>query len=199
MLKVLRKLRFLTLQELSTHWVFCFAPLAKALNKSCGSIPCFLTQSSQNISQGPVKPSHGFTLVELLVVISIISLLSSVVFASVNSARGKARYGKVIADFAQIRTAAELDYDNRGGSYDPDVSQGQAPSFVPTYLSVWPTQPCSSGWTYDWDNWGSRVRATLRTGVTGVYYYCIATLPDSCLTSDPATDINALASKSISC
>lgn len=33
----------------------------------------------------------GFTLIELLVVISIISLLSSVVFATVNGAREKAR------------------------------------------------------------------------------------------------------------
>jgi len=34
----------------------------------------------------------GFTLVELLVVVPLISLLSSVVFASVNVARAKARW-----------------------------------------------------------------------------------------------------------
>jgi len=36
--------------------------------------------------------SKGFTLIELLVVISIVSLLSSVVMASLNSARGKGRF-----------------------------------------------------------------------------------------------------------
>lgn len=40
-----------------------------------------------------MRLSRGFTLVELLVVISIISLLSSVVLASLNTAREKARLG----------------------------------------------------------------------------------------------------------
>lgn len=56
----------------------------------------------------------GFTLIELLVVIAIIGLLSSVVFASLNSARSKARDAKRIADFQQIRTALELFYDTHG-------------------------------------------------------------------------------------
>lgn len=56
----------------------------------------------------------GFTLVELLVVISIISLLSSIVLTSVNSARAKARDARRIADFKQIQTALELFYDQAG-------------------------------------------------------------------------------------
>lgn len=140
----------------------------------------------------------GFTLIELLVVISIISLLASIVFASLNSARGKARYARILGDFDAIRTAAEFDYDSRG-FYAPDVG-GSVNPFLGGYLSVWPTPPCASGWNYDWDNWGSRVKITLRNGGSGIYYFCVASLPDSCFTgSDPATDINTLASKSISC
>jgi prepilin-type N-terminal cleavage/methylation domain-containing protein len=56
------------------------------------------------------KSKGGFTLIELLVVIAIISLLSSVVFASLNSARAKARDAKRVSDLQQIRYALELLY-----------------------------------------------------------------------------------------
>ncbi len=60
------------------------------------------------------KLKSGFTLIELLVVIAIIGILSSVVLASLNSARMKARDTKRIADFRQIQTALELFYDQYG-------------------------------------------------------------------------------------
>lgn len=53
----------------------------------------------------------SFTLIELLVVISIISLLASIVFASLNSARAKARDARRKADLNQIVTALEFYYD----------------------------------------------------------------------------------------
>lgn len=53
----------------------------------------------------------GFTLIELLVVISIIALLSSVIFTSVNEVRRKARDTRRIADFRQFVNALELFYD----------------------------------------------------------------------------------------
>ena len=55
-----------------------------------------------------LKKAKGFTLVELLVVISIISFLSSIVLASVQSARDKAKAVQIAEDLRQVKIASEL-------------------------------------------------------------------------------------------
>ena len=61
----------------------------------------------------------GFTLIELLVVIAIIGILSSVVLASLNSARNKGADAAVKANLVNARAEAELFADNNSTqSYD---------------------------------------------------------------------------------
>ena len=60
------------------------------------------------------KSGKGFTLIELLVVIAIIGVLSSVVIASLNTARTKARDAKRITEVKQLMVALELYYDENG-------------------------------------------------------------------------------------
>ena len=55
--------------------------------------------------------SRGFTLIELLVVIAIIGILSSVVLASLNTARNKGADAAIKSQLANARAQAELFYD----------------------------------------------------------------------------------------
>jgi len=66
----------------------------------------------------------GFTLIELLVVISIIGLLSSIVLASVNTARAKARDARRVADIKEIEKALQLFYDANGSYPDETTADG---------------------------------------------------------------------------
>jgi prepilin-type N-terminal cleavage/methylation domain-containing protein len=62
--------------------------------------------------------TKGFTILELLIVIAIISLNSTIAFVAVNSANEKARDTKRITDLLQVSKALEL-YYNDHGEYPP--------------------------------------------------------------------------------
>ena len=96
--------------------------------------------------------SKGFTLIELLVVIAIIGVLSTVVLASLNSARTKAKNAAATSAFAQIEIAAQMDY-NDNGNYALDTGPGGSPRFVGTYLKNFDASYYCSTCQYDWNNW----------------------------------------------
>lgn len=85
----------------------------KSSNKYHKGISIFLTRYA------PKKYKSGFTLIELLVVISIISLLSSVVLASVSGVRERAVLTKTVSEMRSLQQAVEL-YRNKYGLYPSD-------------------------------------------------------------------------------
>src|SRR3989344_1101146 len=102
------------------------------------------------------KLEKGFTLIELLVVIAIIGILSSVVLASLNTARQKARDAKRVTDIKQIQLALELYFDSNG-KFPGALTN--ANDLAPVYISTIPTPP---------------------TGVSGVTAYAYVPLNSTC-------------------
>src|SRR5680860_400779 len=124
------------------------------LQKLCCTIDMYATSSQNNANR-------GFTLIELLVVIAIIGLLSSIVLASLNSARVKARDANRYSDLWNVKLALEMYYDDHGSypltqsprwwtvctnGYDPTAREtsgpnGYIPNLAPQYISVLPIEP----------------------------------------------------------
>lgn len=102
--------------------------------------------SSKRSKDGSLK---GFTLVELLVVITLVTLLSAAVYASYTRALTMGRDGRRRVDLASLRDALELYYFDYKSYPTPvscnyptywcDVSSLGA--LVPTYIKVLPSDP----------------------------------------------------------
>jgi len=97
------------------------------------------------------KTAGGFTLIELLVVIAIIGILSSVVLASLNNARGKARVARAQADLNQFRLAVEMYYNDHGsypclGHWYPGADGNPSTCLTSALSGYLPNFPAADPW-----------------------------------------------------
>ncbi len=93
----------------------------------------------------------GFTLIELLVVIAIIGILSSVVLASLNSARAKGQMAKVKEELNSARNQAAL-FAADGGGY-AGVCQTSEMQQIVTGLSAGGDASCDSDTATTFEVW----------------------------------------------
>jgi prepilin-type N-terminal cleavage/methylation domain-containing protein len=131
--------------------------------------------------------NSGFTLIELLVVIAIVGLLSSVVLASLTSARNKSADTSIRQNMSQVARSAALYYDTNGsyGTGEFNEASGQAGTCsndTDNFLSVAAIrdQLAAAG---NASNGGGLGRATCRitVGATGGYAISIPLKTNSAL------------------
>ena len=82
--------------------------------------------------------SKGFTLIELLVVIAIMGVLSTIVLASLNNSRSRARDSQRLSDMYQMQLALDM-YYNEHGQYPNSDGLGSGGWDVPgdgTFISA---------------------------------------------------------------
>lgn len=124
--------------------------------------------------------TKGFTLIELLIVISVMGILSGVMFGviNVNGLRSKARDSQRIADIKKIQTALELYFtDNR--RYPESTSWASTSTLgttlVSNYISSLPTDPTYTGTSLSCNSTTmSDVGYLYRTSAGGSRYLLVA-------------------------
>jgi prepilin-type N-terminal cleavage/methylation domain-containing protein len=129
------------------------------------------------------KKQKGFTLIELLVVIAIIGILSSVVLASLNSARQKSRDARRLSDIKQLQLALELYFDSNN-AYPTTL----AALATGGQIAVIPTDPVGTAVAYPY--------FALGTGAVCSSYHLVATMED---TGHSALDSDADAAAATTC
>jgi len=103
------------------------------------------------------KNRHGFTIIELVVVIAIIAVLSAIVMVNVSSYTAKSRDAKRIEDLQNIKKALELYFVDNGfyppspcgyncnGLYISNNSNWQTlETYLKPYISSLPKDPITS-------------------------------------------------------
>lgn len=125
-----------------------------------------------------LKGNNGYTLIELLIVISIIAILAAVIFPMFFSARDDAYLAKSKQEFNSIYQSLLL-YQIDYGSFPADADRNIPPG-LEEYLApgIWP-DAAWPGSVLDWDNWQDPDDPTKRIMQISARF-CPVGQPDQC-------------------
>jgi len=114
----------------------------------------------------------GFSLIELLVVTTIIIVLTTLGLISYRTANIKARDGKRKADLEQVRSALEM-YRSELSVYPATGWTAMETALKPTYMKEIPTDPRSYDYVYvQTNNYDYELHAFLEGGGTDTGQDC---------------------------
>ena len=119
----------------------------------------------------------GFTIIELLVVISIIGLLSTISVVVLNGARIKSRDTKRVSDINNIKTALELYFNDKGyyPTSNTPTTLGVSPNLVLCDAGFVASQAsCSAGKIYM-----NNVPTNVSPGGTPYFYTSLTATPET--------------------
>ena len=101
--------------------------------------------------------SHGFTLVEVMVVILVIGILNAMLIPGVRNLRQRVYATRLANDFQKIQHGLELAITELG--YAPrDGYPGRFPDELEPYLPTEALDRSLVNATWDWENWTGRRR-----------------------------------------
>lgn len=122
-----------------------------------------------------INNKKGFTLIELIVSVTIIAVLTVVGVVSYTGTNKKARDSRRVSDLHELRIALELYRQSVGSSYPANIS-----SLIPTYMQNLPTDP--------------KTNANYVYGHSGYTYFICANVENAGSTSANVTNCSGLPS-----
>jgi prepilin-type N-terminal cleavage/methylation domain-containing protein len=109
-----------------------------------------------------MKNTKGFTLIEMLVVIAIIGLLSSVVLVALGPSRNKAKDARIILNVNQVQVLMETVFTN--GTY---------PAAAPTSIAPLVSDALSNGGTLVTSISADRTAFSASSNLVSGGFYCV--------------------------
>ncbi len=130
-----------------------------------------------------IKKIPGFSLIELLVVLAIISMLASMLYPRMERSRDNSYLARAEGEFKTMNQALTQYYLDNDSNYPADVNRN-VPAGIGQYVggyqaTTWPQAPWPNS-VYDWENWTD-------VGGAKIYQISIRFCPASATTTASCT------------
>lgn len=99
----------------------------------------------------PLRPAAGFTVLELMVVVAIISIIGALAVPTFQRLQTRTRAAAIVNDFRIFANGIQT-YAVEHGAYPPEAAAGVIPAGTHQSLGAAFTRATPMGGKYDWEN-----------------------------------------------